>query len=113
MNLRNGSGVNREVYAPLCYVPEHKFLRWTCHRFHRCLDIAFREDASAICLCNASANFALLRCFVLNLFRLDKGRVKSLHKKRKAAACNSQDLVDLLKSPPLQEIGYSRSESPN
>ena len=54
--------------------------------FHRCLDIAFREDASAIRLRNAAANFALLRRFALNLFRLDKSRVKSLPKKREAAA---------------------------
>lgn len=72
--------------------------------FHRCLDVAFREDASAIRLRNAAANFALLRRFALNLFRLDKSRVKSLPKKRKAAAWNSQYVVDLLKLQPLQEI---------
>lgn len=72
--------------------------------FHRCLDVAFREDASAIRLRNAAANFALLRRFALNLFRLDKSRTKSLPKKRKAAAWNSQYVVDLLKLQPLQEI---------
>jgi predicted transposase YbfD/YdcC len=72
--------------------------------FHRCLDVAFREDASAIWLRNAAANFALLRRFALNLFRLDKSRVKSLPKKRKAAAWNSQYVVDLLKLQTLKEI---------
>ena len=72
--------------------------------FHRCLDVAFREDASAIRLRNAAANFALLRRFALNLFRLDKSRVKSLPKKRKAAAWNSQYAADLLNLQPLTEI---------
>lgn len=72
--------------------------------FHRCLDVAFREDASAIWLRNAAANFGLLRRFALNLFRLDKSNAKSLPKKRKAAAWNSQYVVDLLNLQPLQEI---------
>ena len=66
--------------------------------FHRCLDVAVREDASAIWLRNAAANFAL------NLFRLDKSNTKSLPKKRKVAAWNSQYVVDLLKLQPLQQI---------
>ena len=72
--------------------------------FHRCLDVAFREDASAIRLRHATANFALLRRFALNLFRLDKRRQKSLPKKRKAAAWNPGYVVDLLNLRPLQEI---------
>ena len=72
--------------------------------FHRCLDVAFREDASAIRLRNATANFALLRRFALNLFRLDKRSKKSLPKKRKAAAWNPSHVVDLLNLQPLQEI---------
>ena len=72
--------------------------------FHRCLDVAFREDASAIWLRNAAANFALLRRFALNLFRLDKNNTKSLPKKRKAAAWNAQYVVDLLNLQPLQKI---------
>ena len=72
--------------------------------FHRCLDVAFREDASAIRLRNAAANFALLRRFALNLFRLDKSNTKSMLKKCKAAAWNSQYVVDLLKLQPLHEI---------
>jgi hypothetical protein len=59
---------------------------------------------SVIWLRNAAANFALLRRFALNLFRLDKSRVKSLPKKRKAAAWNSQYVVDLLKLQSLQEF---------
>jgi predicted transposase YbfD/YdcC len=72
--------------------------------FHRCLDVAFREDASAIRLRNAAANFALLRRFALNLFRLDKSNAKSLPKKRKAAAWNSQYVVELLNLQPVQDI---------
>lgn len=72
--------------------------------FHRCLDVAFREDASAIWLRNAAANFALLRRFALNLFRLDTTTKKSLPKKRKAAAWNSAYVVELLKLRPVQEI---------
>ena len=72
--------------------------------FHRCLDVAFREDASAIRLRNAAANFALLRRFALNLFRLDKISKKSLPRKRKAAAWNPRHLVELLNLQPLQEI---------
>ena len=69
--------------------------------FHRCLDVAFREDASAIWLRNAAANFGSLRRFALNLFRLDKTNAKSLPKKRKAAAWNSQYVVELLSLQPL------------
>ena len=72
--------------------------------FHRCLDVAFREDASAIRLRNAAANFALLRRFALNLFRLDKRSKKSLPKKRKDATWNSRYVVDLLNLRPLQKI---------
>ena len=72
--------------------------------FHRCLDVAFREDASAIWLRNAATNFALLRRFALNLFRLDVSRKKSLPKKRKAAAWNPRYLVELLNLRPLREI---------
>ena len=53
---------------------------------------------------NAAANFALLRRFALNLFRLDKRSKQSLPKKRKAAAWNSRYVVDLLNLRPLQEI---------
>lgn len=63
-----------------------------------------REDASAIRLRNAAANFALLRRFALNLFRLDKGNAKSLPKKRKAAAWNPSYLVELLNLQLLQDI---------
>ncbi|MBA3904194.1 MAG: hypothetical protein C0522_11075 [Rhodocyclaceae bacterium] len=72
--------------------------------FHRCLDVAFREDASTIRLRHAAANFGLLRRFALNLFRLDKRSKKSLPKKRKAAAWNPSYVVDLLNLRPLQEI---------
>ena len=72
--------------------------------FHRCLDVAFREDASAIRLRNAADNFALLRRFALNLFRLNKSNKKSLPKKRKAAAWNPQHVVDLLNLRPLKGI---------
>lgn len=71
---------------------------------HRCLDVAFREDASAIWLRNAAANFGLLRRFALNQFRLDKESKKSLPKKRKAAAWNPDYLVRLLNLQSIQQI---------
>jgi predicted transposase YbfD/YdcC len=80
-------------------------LHWSIENgFHRCLNVAFRKDTLAIRLRNAAANFALLRRFALNLFRLDKSRVKNLPKKRKAAAWNFQYVVDLLKLRQLREI---------
>jgi len=60
--------------------------------------------AGDVGLRNAAANFALLRRFALNLFRLDKRSKQSLPKKRKAAAWNSRYVVDLLNLRPLQEI---------
>ena len=71
--------------------------------FHRCLDVAFREDTSAIWLRNTAANFALLRRFALSLFRLDATRTKSLPRKRKAAAWISRYVVKLLNLQPLQQ----------
>ena len=71
---------------------------------HRCLDVAMREDASAIFLRNAAANFALLRRFALNLFRLDKRTTKSMPKKRKAAAWNPENVVHMLKLRPLAAV---------
>ena len=71
---------------------------------HRCLDVAMREDASAIFLRNAAANFALLRRFALNLFRLDKRTTKSMPKKRKAAAWNPENVVHRLKLRPLSAV---------
>ena len=71
---------------------------------HRCLDVAMREDASAIFLRNAAANFALLRRFALNLFRLDKRTTKSMPKKRKAAAWNPENVVHMLKLRPLPAV---------
>ena len=46
----------------------------------------------------------MLRRFALNLFRLDKRSKKSLPKKRKAAAWNSDYVVELLNLRPLQEL---------
>lgn len=71
---------------------------------HRCLDVAMREDASAIFLRNAAANFALLRRFALNLFRLDKRTTKSMPKKRKAAAWNPENVVHMIKLRPLAAV---------
>ena len=71
---------------------------------HRCLDVAMREDASAIFLRNAAANFALLRRFALNLFRLDKRTTQSMPKKRKAAAWNPENVVHMLKLRPLPAV---------
>jgi predicted transposase YbfD/YdcC len=107
-----GAKVETETrYAITSLAPNaHEILRaarlhWGIENgLHRCLDVAFREDASAIWLRHAAANFALLRRFALNQFRLDKSSKKSLPKKRKAAAWNSGYVVELLNLRPLQEI---------
>lgn len=107
-----GAKVETETrYAITSLAPNaHEILRaarlhWGIENgLHRCLDVAFREDACAIGLRNAAANFALLRRFALNQFRLDKSRKKSLPKKRKAAAWNSGYVVELLNLQPLQEF---------
>ena len=79
---------------------------WSPSKWRRVLPTGsvIREDASAIRLRNAAANFALLRRFALNLFVLDKRSNKSPPKKRRAAAWNSRHVVDLLNLRLLQEI---------
>lgn len=49
---------------------------------HRCLDVAFREDASAVHLRQAAANLGIVRKLALNIFRLDTGSKLSLPRKR-------------------------------
>jgi len=107
-----GTKVETETrYAITSLAPNaHEILRaarlhWGIENgLHRCLDVAFREDASGIWLRHAAANFALLRRFALNQFRLDTRSKKSLPKKRKAAAWNSSYIVELLNLRPLQEF---------
>jgi len=54
---------------------------------HRCLDVVFREDASAVHLRQAAANLGVLRKLAMNIFRLDTKNSKlSLSRKRKKAA---------------------------
>jgi len=70
---------------------------------HRCLDVAFREDASAVHLRQAAANLGVLRKLAMNLFRLDTNNSKlSLPRKRKKAAWQPDYLFDLLDLQPLQ-----------
>jgi predicted transposase YbfD/YdcC len=71
---------------------------------HRCLDVAFREDASAIHLRHAAANLGLVRKLALNLFRLDTGSKLSLPRKRKLAAWKPDYLFDLLGIQPMGEF---------
>lgn len=63
---------------------------------HWCLDVTFREDASAIRLRNAAQNFSLLRRIALNLFKAETASKRSMPKKRKAAAWNHEYLIELL-----------------
>ena len=64
---------------------------------HRCLDVAFREDADAcaVHLRQALANLNVLRKLSLNLFRLDATRKLSLPRKRKQAVWKPDYLFDL------------------
>lgn len=72
---------------------------------HRCLDVAFREDASAVHLRQAAANLGVLRKLAMNLFRLDTNNSKlSLPRKRKKAAWQPDYLFDLLDLQPLQQF---------
>lgn len=73
---------------------------------HRCLDVAFREDASAVHLRQAAANLGIMRKLALNLFRLDADSKLSLPRKRKNAAWKPDYLFDLLglQPQPVSEI---------
>lgn len=71
---------------------------------HRCLDVAFREDASAVHLRQAAANLGIMRKLALNLFRLDTDSKLSLPRKRKNAAWKPDYLFDLLGLQPANEI---------
>jgi predicted transposase YbfD/YdcC len=71
---------------------------------HRCLDVAFREDASAIHLRQAAANLGVVRKLALNLFRLDAESKLSLPRKRKQAAWKPDYLFDLLSMQPVAEF---------
>ena len=71
---------------------------------HRCLDVAFREDASAVHLRQAAANLGVLRKLALNLFRLDTASKLSLPRKRKQAAWKPDYLFDLLGMQPRAEF---------
>jgi predicted transposase YbfD/YdcC len=71
---------------------------------HRCLDVAFREDASAVHLRNAAANLGVVRKLALNLFRLDTKSRLSLPRKRKHAAWKPDYLFDLVGIQPKGEF---------
>lgn len=71
---------------------------------HRCLDVAFREDASAVHLRQAAANLGVMRKLALNIFRLDKSSKLSLPRKRKHAAWKPDYLFDLLGLQPVRQI---------
>jgi len=71
---------------------------------HRCLDVAFREDASAVHLRQAAANLGIMRKLALNIFRLDVSSKLSLPRKRKNAAWKPDYLFDLLGLQPTGEI---------
>ncbi len=81
-------------------------LHWDIENgLHPCLDVAFREDASAVRLRQAAANLGVLRKLALNLFRLDTTVSKlSLSRKRKQAAWRPDYLFDLLGMPPVAEF---------
>lgn len=71
---------------------------------HRCLDVAFREDASAVHLRQAAANLGVMRKLAMNIFRLDTNSKLSLPRKRKKAAWQRDYLFDLLGLEPRSQI---------
>lgn len=71
---------------------------------HRCLDVAFREDASAVHLRRAAANLGVVRKLALNLFRFDAESKLSLPRKRKQAAWKPDYLFDLLGMQSVAEF---------
>ena len=71
---------------------------------HRCLDVAFREDACAVHLRQAAANLGVMRKLAMNIFRLDTNSKLSLPRKRKNAAWKPDYLFDLLGLQPLSQI---------
>lgn len=71
---------------------------------HRCLDVACREDASAVHLRQAAANLGVMRKLALNIFRLDASTKLSLPRKRKNAAWKPDYLFDLLGLQPVSQI---------
>jgi predicted transposase YbfD/YdcC len=71
---------------------------------HRCLDVVFREDASAIHLRQAAANLGIMRKLAINIFRLDTNSKQSLPRKRKNAAWKPDYLFNLLGLQHLSQI---------
>lgn len=71
---------------------------------HRCLDVAFREDASAVHLRQAAANLGVMRKLALNIVRLDTSSKLSLLRKRKNAGWKPNYLFDLLGLQPISQV---------
>ena len=71
---------------------------------HRCLDVAFREDASAVHMRQAAANLGVMRKLSLNIFRLDASTKLSLPRKRKNAAWKPDYLFNLLGLQRIDQI---------
>lgn len=107
MRLLDGSGVNREVYAPFCERPGVKFLRPTCHRLHWMLDVNFGEDAATVRKDFAADNLSRLKKIVLNVLRLETATAAlgklSLAKKRKLAAWDDSFRMAILGIKPIHD----------
>ena len=71
---------------------------------HLCLDVAFREDASAVHLRHAAGNLGVMRKLALNIFRLDTSSKLSLPRKRKNAVWKPDYLFDLLGLQPVSQV---------
>ena len=80
-------------------------LQWGVENgLHRCLDVAFREDASAVHLRQAAANLGVICKLALNIFRRDTNTKLSLPRKRKHAAWKPDYLFDLLGIQPASDM---------
>jgi hypothetical protein len=106
--LLGGSGVSREAPAPFCERPEVKLLRPTRHRLHWVLDVTFREDDSRVRDQRAARNLAVLRRMAINLVGRDGSPKASVRAKRKRAAWNDDDMLQLLAGLLLRQSAQGR-----
>jgi len=72
-------------------------LRPTRHSLHWTLDVVFRDDFSRLRKGHGAANMAVVRHFAFNLVRQSPGNIP-LKRKRKRAAWNVKNLLDILKT---------------
>lgn len=66
------------------------------NNLHRTLDVSFGEDYSQVRIGHAAENFALLRRMVLNMFKLDTEKKRSIRRKQMSCAINPTYMLKVL-----------------